>query len=95
MNQTQEIDPLFVRALCFLYPVTILYQTIPLSFVYSSDFIRTESHLERGPEFSYPTLQQDAEERIHVSYTYLRETIKYVVISEEWIMNGTYARPMQ
>lgn len=39
-------------------------------------------------EFSYPTLYQGTDGNIHVSYTYLRETIKYVVVSEEWVVAG-------
>lgn len=39
-----------------------------------------------GVEFSYPTLFQDINGRIHVSYTYNRDTIKYKIIpNEAWI----------
>ena len=41
-------------------------------------------------EFSYPTLFQDITGRIHVSYTYNRDTIKYKIIpNEAWILNRT------
>jgi len=44
-----------------------------------------------GDEFSYPTLREDRFEdgKIHCSYTYLRQTIKYSMVSENWIMKGT------
>ena len=47
--------------------------------------------LETGPstanaiEYSYPTLLQSPDSYIHVSYTYNRETIKYVKFKEDWI----------
>ncbi|XP_061179561.1 uncharacterized protein LOC133188197 [Saccostrea echinata] len=42
---------------------------------------------ENGVEFSYPTLFQDSTGRIHISYTYNRETVKHRVIpNEQWIM---------
>lgn len=47
--------------------------------------------LETGPstanaiEYSYPTLLQSPDGYIHVSYTYNRETIKYVKFKEDWI----------
>jgi predicted neuraminidase len=44
-----------------------------------------------GDEFSYPTLREDRfdDGKIHVSYTYLRQTIKYSMVSEQWIMKGS------
>ena len=37
-------------------------------------------------EFSYPSLFQESSGRIHVSYTYNRETIKHKIIpNEAWI----------
>lgn len=42
-----------------------------------------------GGEFSYPSLLQSPDGDIHVTYTFKRETIKYVRVSEEWIMQGT------
>lgn len=41
-----------------------------------------------GKEFSYPTVVEGADGRIHVSYTYLRQTIKYCVVTEDWIKAG-------
>lgn len=38
-----------------------------------------------GNEFSYPTILQSADGYIHVSYTYNRDTIKYVKFKEDWI----------
>ena len=39
-------------------------------------------------EYSYPSLVQDREGYIHISYTYKRETIKYVKITEDWVLQG-------
>jgi predicted neuraminidase len=36
-------------------------------------------------EFSYPSLCQDANGIIHLSYTWRREAIKHVAFSEEWL----------
>ena len=38
-----------------------------------------------GDEFSYPTILQSPDEYIHVSYTYNRDTIKYVKFLESWV----------
>jgi predicted neuraminidase len=38
-----------------------------------------------GPRYSYPCILQTADEYIHVSYTYNRDTIKYVKFMEDWI----------
>lgn len=37
------------------------------------------------PEFSYPSIKQTQDSKIHVAYTYLRKHIQYVSITEEWI----------
>jgi predicted neuraminidase len=36
-------------------------------------------------EYSYPTIKQTPDGKIHIAYTYFRQTIKYVVVSEEWV----------
>jgi predicted neuraminidase len=36
-------------------------------------------------EFSYPSIKQTADGKIHIAFTYFRQTIKYVQIDEEWI----------
>jgi len=40
-------------------------------------------------EYSYPSIVQSEDGTIHISYTYRRETIKYVRISEDWIRRGS------
>lgn len=40
---------------------------------------------EKSVEYSYPSLLQTQDGYIHVSYTYNRETIKYVKFKESWI----------
>ena len=36
-------------------------------------------------EFSYPSIKQTPDGKIHITYTYLRHAIKYVCITEDWI----------
>ena len=36
-------------------------------------------------EFSYPTIKQGADGRLHVAYTYFRQAIKYVCVTPEWV----------
>lgn len=43
---------------------------------------------DASEEYSYPSLLQDAEEKIIVAYTFRRETIKIVRFDEEWIKQG-------
>lgn len=54
-----------------------------------------EDNPEKRGEYSYPTVMQSPDGKIHVSYTYLRQTIKYTVLDEAWIKGGTnvYAPP--
>ena len=47
------------------------------------EFVHKEE--ETKVEFSYPSILQSADETIHVSYTYNRDTIKYTKLTEEWI----------
>mmetsp|Transcript_40509 Transcript_40509/g.67877 ORF Transcript_40509/g.67877 Transcript_40509/m.67877 type:complete len:172 (-) Transcript_40509:449-964(-) len=43
-------------------------------------------------EYSYPSIVQSKDGAIHISYTYRRETIKYVrIASEDWIRRGSTA----
>lgn len=39
-------------------------------------------------EFSYPSIKQGLDGKIHIAYTYFRMAIKYVQIEEEWIKQG-------
>lgn len=70
----------------------------PLSISLSEDdgvtwpYTRNLEFMQQGNstdfEFSYPSIIQSPDGVIHVSYTYLRETIKYVQLKEDWIMEG-------
>lgn len=43
----------------------------------------SELHLNR--EFSYPSIKQTADGLIHIAYTYYRQKIRYVRVSEDWV----------
>lgn len=36
-------------------------------------------------EYSYPSIKQSADGKIHIAFTYFRQAIKYVCVSEEFI----------
>jgi predicted neuraminidase/peroxiredoxin len=61
----------------------------PLSIVRSQDEGKTWEkplHLESNPgEYSYPSVIQTADGRIHVTYTFRRYAIKHVELSESWL----------
>lgn len=38
-------------------------------------------------EFSYPSIKQTADGALHIAYTYWRQKIKYVRVSEAWVKN--------
>ncbi len=52
------------------------------TWAYSKDL---EVSSSTDVEFSYPSIIQTADGAIHVSYTYNRDTIKYVKFMEDWI----------
>ncbi|MEI7254588.1 sialidase family protein [Dickeya dadantii] len=36
-------------------------------------------------EFSYPSIKQGPDGKLHIAFTYFRQAIKYVCVSEEWV----------
>jgi predicted neuraminidase len=46
-----------------------------------------EQEIEKEVEYSYPSILQTPDGFIHVSYTYNRDTIKYVKFKETWVYN--------
>ena len=36
-------------------------------------------------EFSYPSIKQGADGALHIAYTYWRQKIKYVRVTEDWV----------
>ena len=36
-------------------------------------------------EYSYPSIKQGSDGMLHITYTYFRQYIKYVRVSEEWV----------
>ena len=43
----------------------------------------SEKQLNR--EYSYPSIKQTADGTIHIAYTYFRQKIKYVQVTEDWV----------
>lgn len=39
-------------------------------------------------EFSYPSIVQSADGRLHIAYTYFRQRIKYVCVTEDWVASA-------
>mmetsp|Transcript_916 Transcript_916/g.1879 ORF Transcript_916/g.1879 Transcript_916/m.1879 type:complete len:404 (-) Transcript_916:302-1513(-) len=39
-------------------------------------------------EYSYPSIVQTADGYIHIAYTFRRETVRYVRVSEDWVRSG-------
>ena len=57
-----------------------------------SDAFEEEGDLGDDGEYSYPSVVQSADGKIHISYTFRRETIKYVQITEHWIRQSFSSR---
>ncbi|WP_227937183.1 sialidase family protein [Alkalihalobacillus deserti] len=51
---------------------------------YMRDII-TKDNFEGSPEFSYPSIKQTDDLEIHITFTYLRQYIKHVSITENWV----------
>lgn len=45
------------------------------------------SREKKNREFSYPSIKQTQNGKLHVTFTYFRQTIKYVQLDESWIKN--------
>lgn len=65
-----------------------------LSAWVSNDFGKTwhfRRIIEKGDgEYSYPFLLMDSDGRIHLSYTWRRQTIRHMVFSEAWLMGEDF-----
>ncbi len=65
----------------------------PLSITRSLDEGRTWEtplKLEANPgEYSYPSVLQTADGKIHITYTFRRYTIKHVELNEDWMEHIT------
>lgn len=49
-------------------------------------YCMTNNSSERlNREFSYPSIVQSKDGRLHIAFTYFRQRIKYVCVSEEWV----------
>ncbi len=46
------------------------------------------SELQLNREYSYPSIKQTADGAIHIAYTYFRQKIKYVRVTEDWVKGG-------
>ncbi|QDX28965.1 sialidase family protein [Dickeya poaceiphila] len=40
---------------------------------------------KRNREFSYPSIKQGPDGKLHIAFTYFRQAIKYVCVSEAWV----------
>lgn len=58
--------------------------TRPLDYVHEEEE-GEEDDKASSVEFSYPSILQSSDGKIHISYTYNRDTIKYTRLTEEWI----------
>jgi predicted neuraminidase len=69
-----------------------LFRT-PLSITRSTDEGRTWAkplHLESNPgEYSYPSVIQSRNGKIHITYTFRRYAIKHVELNEDWLVHFT------
>lgn len=50
--------------------------------------VQDEEYRENEFGYSYPTLLQTSDGRLHVAYSYLRKTIRHVILTPEWIEAG-------
>jgi len=50
--------------------------------------VQDEEYRDNEFGYSYPTLLQTRDGRLHVAYSYLRKTIKHVILAPEWIQAG-------
>lgn len=50
--------------------------------------IMTKSNFDGEPEFSYPSIKQADDLKIHITFTYLRQYIKHIVVTEEWVKSS-------
>jgi len=84
-----------------IQPTTVERKTLrtPLTLALSEDDgatwphwrnlqVQDEEYRDNEFGYSYPTLLQTRDGRLHVAYSYLRKTIKHVILAPEWIEAG-------
>lgn len=56
---------------------------------FGDGFCMTNNSKEKlNREYSYPSIKQTPDGKIHVTFTYFRQSIKYVCVYEEWVKQG-------
>lgn len=79
-NMEQEAIWGVIRA-----PLTVaISEDDGVTWSYIRNVITNEGY-EGAPEFSYPSIKQTKDSKIHITFTYLRQYIRYVCVTEEWI----------
>ena len=82
-NQDTGVQP-HIMLLDWVNDAIVLY----IIYIFFQDIQtkpRDSQQMADDVEYSYPSVLQTSDGYIHVSYTYNRETIKYVKFMENWI----------
>lgn len=57
------------------------------TWAYKRDII-TKDNIDGYPEFSYPSIIQADDFSLHITFTYLRQYIKHIILTEEWVTSS-------